>query len=114
MKKILLCIALLPICAACSDSKDTAVSPTPANPVATVRISHDLFVFTAPDLAGSAPSGTIDWGDGSRESYSAPATHTYTATAPRTVTIKARGVDRMTLTDLEGISAIDLSAFTAN
>lgn len=111
MKKTILCIALLPACAACTDSQGTDAAPTPT---ATVRIAHDRLTFAAPYFSGSAPSGTIDWGDGRTESYSPSATHTYAGAASRTVTIETRGVDRMTLADLEGVAAIDLSAFTAN
>lgn len=110
MKKILI-LLLLPLFAACADSNGTDAAPAPT---ATVRITHDRLTFAIPGFSGSALRGTIDWGDGSSEEYAASASHTYRSAATRTVTIRTQDADRMTLADLEGISDIDLSAFTAN
>lgn len=65
-----------------------------------------------PTLSGNGTiSGTVDWGDGSQESYTASMIHAYGKEGEYRVKVQTFGATSFEFKDLEAIEEIDLSQF---
>ena len=71
--------------------------------VPTVVIVHNLDEFEAPTVSFAENAPTIEWGDGSRETYSAGISHTYALKGEHTVTISGQGMSICTLNGIAGL-----------
>lgn len=76
-----------------------------------LKITHDNALFTLPLLKGEGLVGTILWGDGLSEEYGVAAEHSYESAQVHTVTVETWGTEEVSLTNLIGVSEIDLSEF---
>ncbi|MDO4163440.1 MAG: fimbrillin family protein [Bacteroides sp.] len=74
-------------------------------------VTHCNADFTLPTFGGTDLLGSIDWGDGTTESYVSTAQHTYDSEDEKTVTVELWGVEEVSLSTLEGIEEIDLTDF---
>ena len=74
-------------------------------------IVHSKEVFNAPDMRGNGLSAEVDWGDGTTVAWRANAEHGYSSAGSHTVTIKIAGATWFEITDVTGITEIDLSGF---
>ena len=76
-------------------------------------IKHNLGSFTVPSFTGSSFAGTVNWGDGSEESYKYDLKHDYSvgSAAQYTVDIKCTGGYSFSLKSVAGISEIDFQNF---
>ena len=78
-----------------------------------VSIVYSGEQFTVPLITGEYfMNAYIWWGDGSeREAYREGAVHAYDGAGPHTVVIESAGAEEIALSDLVGVSEIDLSEF---
>lgn len=76
-----------------------------------LKITHDNALFTLPLLKGEGLVGTILWGDGQSEEYGVAAEHSYESAQVHIVTVETWGTEEVSLTNLIGVSEIDLSEF---
>ena len=81
----------------------------------TVTTSFAGQMYWAPEVFGDGyPYGTIAWGDGSDDEelpIGSYPWHSYSSAGTRTVTITAHDADSFRISNLCGVSAVDLSAF---
>ena len=70
-----------------------------------ICIVHSETSFSV-EFEGKDLCGTVDWGDGQRDSI--PASHTYTQEGTPTVTYDMQGVTRFRIPALNSISAIEI------
>ena len=76
-----------------------------------LRVVHSRPGFSAPVLSGEGAYGTIAWGDGVSEEYSAGAVHSYSAVGEYVFEVESYGAGSVSMTDLTDVVKIDLSDF---
>lgn len=74
-------------------------------------IVHNRNLFVAPELRGNGLSAEIDWGDGATAAWRSGVEHSYSSTGNHTVSMKLAGATWFEITDVTGVSEIDLSSF---
>ncbi|MBQ3612877.1 MAG: BACON domain-containing protein [Bacteroidales bacterium] len=77
-----------------------------------LKVIHTNRTFRLPEFTGTLKSGTVDWGDGSQEGYSAGLGHDYGTGSEVTVEMDfnaGAGEHLVKFDDIEGIVEIDLS-----
>ena len=75
-------------------------------------VTHMNRIFRLPEFTGTLKSGTVNWGDGSQEGYSAGLEHDYGTESEVTVEMNfnaGAGEHLVKFDDIEGIVEIDLS-----
>lgn len=77
----------------------------------TLVIRHGNDVFTLPSLAGSSVSGTVDWGDGKKETWSRNLKHSYDVSGNHTVEIRSSGAYSFQLGSVAGVTEVDFRDF---
>lgn len=76
-----------------------------------LSIEHSCLNWTIPSFSGSSVSGTVDWGDGGSNPYSAGLSHSYTSPKDYTVNFRLAGAESVEIPEMEGISYVDFSQF---
>lgn len=77
-----------------------------------LRIVHTNQTFSIPTISGPQFSyGRIEWGDGQEEAYQTEAVHTYQDKGPHTVSIELSGAEEVALSNLIGVTDLDLTQF---
>ena len=77
-----------------------------------LRIVHTNQTFSIPTISGPHFSyGRIEWGDGQEEAYQKEAVHTYQDNGSHTVSIELLGAEEVTLSNLIGVTDLDLTQF---
>ncbi|GKI22589.1 hypothetical protein CE91St19_19910 [Odoribacter laneus] len=76
-----------------------------------LKIKHNNQSFHIPIIAGRNLFGSIAWGDGKEEPYSASASHDYNSLNEYTVTIEIWGAEEMRLNDIIGVNELNLKEF---
>ena len=76
-----------------------------------LSISHNRKSMTAPDFRGTGLVVEVDWGDGTVVPWRSGIDHGYESKGPYTISMKIAGAQWFQVTDVTGISEIDLSGF---
>lgn len=76
-----------------------------------LTIKHNAPAFLIPSLIGDAPFGTIDWGDGTTESYGIGAVKDYGSKSNHVVVLESWNSTGFELKTLDGIEELDLSEY---
>lgn len=77
----------------------------------TLQIGYKGTEAVLPKLEGDNVSATVDWGDGSMDTYRYPLIHTYNTDAEYCVDIKLNGAKSVEFGKLDDIEYIDVSGF---
>ena len=76
-----------------------------------LTITHNLSTFVVPTLNGNGLTGRVDFGEGEKQSYAAGLKWNYSAGGTHKVVIESAGGTSLSMESIDGVSAIDLSAF---
>lgn len=76
-----------------------------------VRITHTGSEFVTPALFGADGFGLVDWGDGSSDSNRYTVTHVYDQPGEHVVTVSSFGATKVSLSDVKGVTCIDVWDF---
>ena len=90
---------------------DSDQSIMPESSVSRLRIRHSCRYFTIPDFLSDTMYGIISWGDGSTETFSATAVHSYNKEGVHETDIEIWNPKSVTFDTLTGIEHIDFSSF---
>ena len=74
-----------------------------------VEIGHSDQRMSSPTWGGETVSGTIDWGDGAIEEYSADASHEYADAAPRTAIFTMMGAQSFDIAKIGAMESISIA-----
>ena len=78
----------------------------------TLVVKHTLPKFTLPEFAGTEIQGSVQWGDGKQEDYKDGLSHDFEDhQKEHSTSIVVKGVEKVTLNSILGITEIDFSAF---
>lgn len=81
------------------------------NDYGVLLITHRSSLFQLPTLTGDNVFGSVDWGDGTADSYSIGGTHTYSDSGEKTARIESWNSNGFSLSNLEGIESVDISLY---
>ena len=79
--------------------------------ISRISITHVNQLFKIPTLIGKEIKGSVLWGDTQQEDYRAGASHTYKEGTSHTVTIESSGAEEVVLSDIVGVTELDLREF---
>ena len=82
-----------------------------AHGAVTLVVKHTLQNFSIPMFEGKNISGTIQWGDGSQDDYSADLSHDFAEQKEYTTSFVVKGVETVTLNNITGITEMDFTNF---
>ncbi len=74
-------------------------------------ITHENQLFKIPTLIGKNLKGSIFWGDTQKEDYKTGTSHTYKNGGPHTVTLESWGAEEVVLSDIVGVTELNLTDF---
>ena len=74
-------------------------------------ITHENQLFKVPTLIGKNLKGSILWGDTQKEDYKTEASHTYKNGGSHTVTLESWGAEEVVLSDIVGVTELNLTDF---
>lgn len=77
-----------------------------------ILITHVNQLFKTPTLTGQDLKGSIFWGDTQQEEYKPGASHSYKNEGPHTVTLECWGAEEIVLSDITGVTELNLTDFS--